>query len=247
MGTVDQHQNQPHAQQDVTPTRWPTPTRIQASVRLAVHEDRDRIARDLHDVIIQRLFAIGLGLQSVLGQVGDPDVARKLSDFVDDLDATIHDVRRTIFSLQEPDERPSGLRGEIVRAVGRSVPLLGFEPQLTMTGPLDSAVPDGLRPDLLAVITEALTNVARHSGARTAGVLVLLDPTVSATPRVTVVVDDDGAGPQPSDVAGNGLLNLAHRAQRSGGTLRMEPGTGGGSRLTWSVPLELLDLLDPGA
>ena len=138
------------------------------------------------------MFAIGLGLQGVLPKVRQSDVVLKLSAYVDDLDATIHDVRKTIFSLQEPEDRPSGLRGEIVRAVTTAAGTLQFEPLLTMGGPLDSAVPDGLRPDLIAVIGEALTNVARHSGGQVAEVRVSVD-TEGRT--VTAVIEDDGKGP----------------------------------------------------
>lgn len=203
--------------------------------RLAIYEDRDRIARDLHDLIIQRLFAIGLGLQGVLPKVTQSDVVHKLSTYVDDLDQTIHDVRKAIFSLHEPEEAPSGLRGEIVRVISRSATALQFEPLLSMAGPLDSAVPDGLRPDLLAVIGEALTNVARHSQAHTAEVRVVVD---LATRRLTATIVDDGIGPGPDDVPGHGTTNMAARAHGSGGSYALEPGTQGGARLTWSVPLD---------
>jgi len=204
--------------------------------RLAIYEDRDRIARDLHDLIIQRLFAIGLGLQAVLPKVVQKDVVNKLSTYVDDLDETIHDVRKTIFSLQEPEERPSGLRGEIVRAVTRAAAILSYEPLLTMGGPLDSVVPDSLRPDLLAVIGEALTNVARHSQGRTAEVRVEVDTTAR---RLTAVIEDDGVGPGPSDTPGHGTVNMAFRAQRLGGSFALERAPKGGALLTWSVPLDL--------
>ena len=204
--------------------------------RLAIYEDRDRIARDLHDLIIQRLFAVGLGLQGVLPKVAQNDVGQKLSSYIDDLDQTIHDIRKTIFSLQEPDEGPTGLRGEIVRIVSRAATTLQFEPLLSMAGPLDSAVPDGLRPDLLAVIGEALTNVARHSQAQTAEVRVAVD---LAARTLTLVIEDDGKGPQPDDVPGHGTTNIAARAYSCGGSYSLEPGPHGGARLTWSVPLHL--------
>ncbi len=204
--------------------------------RLAIYEDRDRIARDLHDLIIQRLFAIGLGLQGVLPTVTEHEgVHMKLSTYVDDLDETIHDVRRAIFSLQEPQERASGLRGEIVRTVTRAAAVLNFEPRLTMEGPLDSAVPDGLHSDLLAVIGEALTNVARHAKGRTAEVRVAVNV---AERTITAVVEDDGVGPSPDDVPGHGTVNMAVRAQRLGGSFALQSRGPGGARLTWSVPLD---------
>jgi signal transduction histidine kinase len=203
--------------------------------RLAIYQDRDRIARDLHDLIIQRLFAIGLGLQGVLPKVGQPNVTLTLSTFVDDLDQTIHDVRKTIFSLQEPDDRPSGLRGHIVRTVSATAQILSFEPLLTMAGPLDSAVPDRLRPDLLAVLGEALTNVAKHAGGTMASVAVSVD---TAARTLTTVIEDDGAGPSPDDRPGHGTANMAHRARRLGGWFTLDPRPTGGARVTWCVPLD---------
>jgi signal transduction histidine kinase len=203
--------------------------------RLAVYEDRDRIARDLHDVIIQRLFAIGLGLQGVTPLVDRPDVAERLSSFIDDLDATIHDVRKAIFSLMEPEDRPSGLRGEILRAVSAASQALEFEPQLDMAGPLDSVVPDAIRPDLLAVLSESLTNVVRHSRATLAQVHVHVDPSART---VTLTVEDDGVGPSSDDLPGHGTVNMAARALRLGGSYILERRVEGGARLTWSVPLD---------
>ena len=203
--------------------------------RLAILEDRDRIARDLHDLIIQRLFAVGLGLQGVSSMAGRPDLADKLTAFVDDLDATIRDVRKTIFSLQEPADRPSGLRGEVLRVVTGAAGALGFEPRLDLQGPLDSTVPDALHPDLLAVLGEALTNVARHARAGQATVEVGVDLTARA---VTLVVTDDGGGPSPDDLPGHGTVNMAARARRWGGDCRLEHAAAGGARLVWSVPLD---------
>jgi signal transduction histidine kinase len=205
--------------------------------RLAIYEDRDRIARDLHDLIIQRLFATGLGVQGLLPKVTQPEVAEKLSGYVDDLDATIRDVRKTIFSLQESVEEPSGLRGQVVRAVTAAAAVLTFEPTLTMAGPLDSALSDKLRPHVVAVIGEALTNVARHAGASCANVRVSVD-TVGRT--VSVVIEDDGIGPGVDDVPGQGTVNMAARARGLGGSSTLRPGDDGGAALTWSVPLDLI-------
>lgn len=202
--------------------------------RLAVFEDRDRIARDLHDLIIQRLFATGLGLQALMPRVRPAEVGQKISGYVDDLDTTIHDVRRTIFSLQEPEDRPSGLRGEILRTVTAASAVLEFEPQLTMRGPLDSVVPTAVRPDLVAVLGEALTNVVRHAQAKHVDVQVTVD---SAADSLVLVIEDDGVGVTSEDVAGHGTVNMKARAQRLGGSFALEPGDQSGTRLTWSVPL----------
>jgi signal transduction histidine kinase len=202
--------------------------------RLAVLEDRDRIAQDLHDLVIQRIFAVGLGLQGVLPKVGSPDVAAKLSMFVDDLDTTIHAIRQTIFSLQEPPDRSSGLRGDVVRVVAEASQALGFEPVLTLEGPVDSAVPDKAAPELLAVLREALSNVARHAKASRANVRLAVD-----TERwlVSLTVDDDGMGLAEDRAPGQGTANMAARAQRLGGSFAMEPGPTGGTRTTWTASL----------
>jgi signal transduction histidine kinase len=161
-------------------------------------------------------------------------VTDKLNGFVDDLDDTIRDVRKTIFSLQEPVERPSGLRGEVLRVVSGSAETLGFEPRLHLVGPIDSAVPDAVRPDLLAVLGEALTNVARHARATSAEVELSVD---TGSGRVTLVVTDDGVGPGADDTPGHGTVNMASRAHRYGGDCTLEPQAERGARLCWSVPL----------
>jgi signal transduction histidine kinase len=203
--------------------------------RLAVYQDRDRIARDLHDLIIQRLFATGMGLQAAMARVHDASLHAKLSSYVDDLDATIHDVRKTIFSLQEADDRPSGLRGEILRTVEGVGSVLGHDPHLSMRGPLDSAVPDSVRPDLLAVLNEGLTNVARHAHAEHTEVSVTVD---IERRTVTLVVADDGIGPGPGDVHGQGTVNMPARASKLGGTWVLRPGAEGGTTMIWTVPLD---------
>ena len=131
--------------------------------RLAVLEDRDRIARDLHDLVIQRLFGLGLGLQGLTGTSVKPQVAERISGFVEEVDHTIREIRRTIFSLQEPPSGGTSLRGQLLTAVHESAQLLGFEPDVSLEGPLDTVVPDQVRPDLLATLREALTNVVRHA------------------------------------------------------------------------------------
>ena len=154
---------------------------------------------------------------------------------MDDLDATIHDVRKTIFSLQEPDDQPSGLRGEILRIVQGMSEALGYEPQLSMRGPIDSAVPPAIRPDLLAVLNEALTNVARHAHASRTEVDVRADTDARL---VSLTVTDDGRGPGPADAAGQGTVNMPSRARKLGGTSSLTRGPAGGAVLRWTVPLD---------
>ena len=203
--------------------------------RLAVLEDRTRIAEDLHDLVIQRLFAVGLGLQALSARVGPAGPRQKLSTFIDDIDTTIKSIRQTIFSLQEPPDRGTGLRGEALRVVAEAVPALGFEPELTFEGPLDSTVPEKSVPEVLAVLREALSNVARHARASTAAVTLTADPNRW---RLTLVVEDDGVGPSGADAPGLGTATMAARARRLGGECRLERGGRGGAVLTWWASLD---------
>ncbi|MBM7494382.1 signal transduction histidine kinase [Micromonospora luteifusca] len=196
---------------------------------LVVLEDRERIARDLHDVVIQRLFATGLQLQSTAPLIARPEVGRRINAAVDELDSTIRDIRRAIFELRTP--MSAALRSEIRDAVDTAARSLGFRPTLEISGPIDSAVPDAVRPDLLAVLREALSNAVRHAHATHVRVLVQVDGA-----RVTLTVDDDGIGTSP-DAARGGLVNLRERALGLGGEFAVEPAEPRGTRLRWSVPL----------
>lgn len=196
---------------------------------LVVLEDRERIARDLHDVVIQRLFATGLQLQSAVPLAVRPEIGQRINAAVDDLDSTIRDIRRAIFELRTP--MSAALRTEIRDLVDAAAGPLGFRPSLEMSGPIDSAVPDAVRPDLIAVLQEALSNAVRHAhaGRVTVGVHV-------NTGQLTLTVQDDGVGTNP-DAARGGLVNLRERATQQGGTFEVRPGEPSGTILRWSVPL----------
>jgi signal transduction histidine kinase len=196
---------------------------------LVVLEDRERIARDLHDVVIQRLFATGMELQSTVPQTARPEVARKLNRAVDALDATIRDIRRSIFELRTPEG--TSLRAELRDAVEAASEVLGFSPVLDTSGPVDSAVPDDIVPEILAVLREALTNVARHANARAVRVSVK-----AADGQIAVTVQDDGVGTDPA-LARGGLINLRDRAGDLGGTFDVRQAEGGGTIVDWRVPL----------
>ncbi|HEY4460091.1 MAG TPA: histidine kinase, partial [Pseudonocardiaceae bacterium] len=202
--------------------------------RLAVFEDRDRIARDLHDLVIQRLFATGLGLEGLSRLITVPKIAERLTSFANDLDRTIRDVRNSIFSLQEPVEARGDLRSELLRIAHDSVGVLGFEPRIGFDGPLDSAVPAAVRKDLIATLREALSNAARHAQAST----VSVDVTVDRSGRtVSLTVVDDGIGLPDEPGRRSGLANLAERAARWGGTFSARRADERGSELIWTVPL----------
>jgi signal transduction histidine kinase len=206
----------------------------QARSTLAVLADRDRIARDLHDLVIQRLFAIGLDLQSVRQATAGTPVADRVAGLVVDLDRTIQDIRRSIFSLHESAESPDSLRAELMATAGAATMALGFEPRIGFYGPLDTLVPDAVRPDLLACLREALSNAAKHADATAVAVDVVVD---RRGRELTMVVADNGNG-LPADVdRRSGLANLAERANRWGGTLDVAQRAGGGVRIEWRVPI----------
>lgn len=195
--------------------------------RLAIFEDRDRIARDLHDLVIQRLFATGLGLQS-LSRIVDRPAADRLTEFVADLDQTIRAIRSTIFGLQDRHDGDD-FRSEVHRVLAEMRPVLGFAPRLSTSGPVGAGVPDTVRPHVLAVLREALSNAARHAAA--SGVEVELQ----VGPRISLTVQDDGVGVDPT-TRRSGLLNMQQRAQRLGGDMTVERTDAGGTRLVWTVP-----------
>ena len=198
--------------------------------RLAVLEDRDRIARDLHDLVIQRLFATGLNVQAVAGLVSHDDGRARLDKAVDDIDATIRDLRRAIFSLRSGLIQ-RGLRAAVADELRVAAEPLGFEPTLRIEGPVDALVPREIADDVVAVVREGLANVVKHAHAK--GVTVLLETKDGA---VVVEVVDDGVG--IGDVTrASGTANLRVRAEGRGGTAVLEAAPDGGTRLRWSVPL----------
>lgn len=197
---------------------------------LVVLADRERIARDLHDVVIQRLFATGLQLQSAIRMPNRTDLDSRVSAAVDDLDSTIRDIRSAIFELRSPV--PEGLQTDIRSAVRAAAASLGFEPELIVRGPIDSAVADHIQPDLLAALGEALSNVVRH--AQATHVTVRL---VAADGQLCLTVLDNGRGTLNDIDKRSGLRNLRERADRHGGTLSVEATEPAGITITWIVPL----------
>ena len=196
---------------------------------LAVISDRERIARDLHDVVIQRLFATGLQLQAIRSVAVNPEVSTRIDQTVDDLDLTIRDIRGTIFELQ--NRQSASLRAEVRTLVREYVPVLGFTPTVRTSGPLDTAVPPDVRDHLLAVLREAVSNIARHALADHAEV----DVEVRGDELVLAVVDD-GAGLREGR-SESGLRNARRRAQGLGGTLELTPREPRGTSFVWRVPL----------
>ncbi|MCE3555328.1 GAF domain-containing protein [Pseudonocardia sp. RS11V-5] len=207
--------------------------------RLHVLDERERIAADLHDHVIQRLFAAGLSLQGVAARLPGPETER-LTRVIGDLDDTIAQIRTSIFSLQRSGDDES-VRSRILVVVTESARLLGFTPLLRFSGPAETLVAAAhdasLADDLVAVLREALANVAKHAGASRVEVDVVAETgDGDGDDRLSLVVTDDGKGPG-KDLRRSGLANLGRRAQRRGGTFELAPHPPRGSRLRWTTPL----------
>ncbi|GAA5076241.1 sensor histidine kinase [Thermocatellispora tengchongensis] len=201
--------------------------------RLGLLEDRDRIAKDLHDVVIQRLFAVAMTLMSAVRLVERPEATGRLQHAIDELDETIRQIRSTIFALQQP---PGGagehsLRAQVVELVEGARGHLGFMPGLRLEGALDTRVGAETGDQMLAVVREALSNVVRHARASKADVSVEV-----VGDDLVVTICDNGVG-IPAEGRRSGLRNMEERARALGGTMTVDSTPGEGSRLCWSVPL----------
>ncbi|MBP5859369.1 GAF domain-containing sensor histidine kinase [Streptomyces scabiei] len=199
--------------------------------QIALLEDRDRIARDLHDLAIQRLFATGMTLQSAGRFIEHPEASERVLRAVDDLDETIKIIRSTIFGLRSREGAAgAGLRARAVRAVGEAAQVLGFVPSLRLEGLLDTGVSKGLADHVVAVLSESLTNVARHAHASRVDVVLEADAS-----HLCLTVSDNGVG-IPAGGRRSGLRNMAERAREAGGALETSGPPGGGTTLVWRVP-----------
>ncbi|MCU1501707.1 MAG: putative signal transduction histidine kinase [Ilumatobacteraceae bacterium] len=205
--------------------------RLHARVaELATVEDRERIARELHDTVMQRLFAISLSLQASLRLVDDQRATERINRAVADLDVTVRDVRSAIFELHTRRRLGRSLRDEVVQLIAEASRTLGFEPELCLVGPIDTVVGDQLADEVCAVIREALSNVAKHADASAVAV------TVGAVDGLVAVrIIDDGRGFDPTPTGGRGMDNLRERAVRHGGTFEVVP-SARGTDVVWSVP-----------
>jgi signal transduction histidine kinase len=199
--------------------------------QMAVFEDRDRIAKDLHDLVIQRLYATGMSLQGVTSLIRAPEVAERVTRSVDALDDTIREIRSAIFALQtRSDTKPAAARARILFVAQEMASALGFPPSLQLDGALDTVLPDQITEHLLTALREALSNAARHSGASQ------VDVTVTANGELVLEVKDNGVGIVPGGRR-SGLRNLEQRAAALGGSMVTRPAGGGGTELIWRVPI----------
>jgi len=199
---------------------------------LTLVEERERIARNLHDTVIQQLFAAGLRLQGVAGAADPADVSERVAEVIDDLDETIRQIRTTIFSIsRRRGDGSQGLRSEILAVTDQVSGRLGLDVRVDLEGPIDAAVDDQTAEHLLFALREALSNVVRHAGARQVDVQV-----VAGDGSVELVVADDGVGVDPDAPGfgvGNGLSNLRERAKLLHGDTRIARRDGGGTQLAW--------------
>lgn len=197
--------------------------------RLTLLKERERIARDLHDMVIQRIFAAGMSLQSLISLVDSPDVRDRINDVTDSLDETIFQLRQSIFELGNLDERQT-LSSQIAAIIDEGSAHLGFVPELHVEGSLDR-LPPLVADQLIATVTESMSNVARHAGATSARVAI-----ESTDGKVSLVVEDDGVGVDVAPKVRGGLSNLMWRAAELGGSCSIAPNTPTGTRLVWEVP-----------
>ena len=198
---------------------------------VALLEDRDRIARDLHDTVVQGVFATGLTLQGAARLIDEPRAHDRVAAAVDQLDDIARHIRTVIFGLETQRASTDNVRRRalaVVEEVGRAI---GHEPRLTFDGPVDTLVGGVLADDVISVLRESLANIARHARAST------VDVRIAVTDVVTVTIADDGVGVDPDAPRGNGLRNLRERAAAHGGGADLEPGPAGGTVVIWQVPL----------
>ncbi|MGI9621199.1 MAG: PAS domain-containing sensor histidine kinase [Acidimicrobiales bacterium] len=198
-----------------------------------VVEDRERLARDLHDTVIQSLFAVGLSLQSVGTHLEPESAGSRIQNAIDDLDAIIREIRGVIFDLGSISGAETEVRAEMERVVALQRRALGFDPDVSIIGDY-SGVPPATARHLVHTLREALSNVAKHAEASRCSVEVELDES-----SIELVVVDDGMGPPGAPrPGGRGLDNLASRARQLGGTCSFGPSSTGGSELRWRVPMD---------
>ena len=207
--------------------------RLHARVaELAVFEDRERIARELHDTVIQRLFATGLALQATVRLIEQPEVVTRLQSMVEDLDVTVRHIRSAIFELHTARLPGNSVRQAVLELCAESARSLGFAPAVHFDGPIDTLIDEPLAGHVLAVLQATLSNVTRHAAATKVEVSI-----VTADGQLLVSVADDGPGMPEGATGGRGLDNLRARSSLLGGDVAWGPRPDGGTVVRWRVPL----------
>jgi PAS domain S-box-containing protein len=217
---------------DVTERRRSQHRLAVANQQLALLEERERIGRDLHDVVLQRLYGTGLTVQAI-GAGTDQATTDALETVIDEIDRIIGEVRTIVFTLGNSGQR-GALGQDLADVVAQASRVLGFTPGLRLVGPVESVMTDDTCAEMLASMREALGNVARHANASAVDVTIAVEGD-----RVVMKVRDDGVGPpdfEGQPTRGNGLVNLQARASTLGGSCALEAATPAGAVLAWSVP-----------
>jgi signal transduction histidine kinase len=199
--------------------------------RLDLVEDRNRIARDLHDHVIQRLFGSGMTLQAIASTAPDGTRAA-IAEQVDAIDAAISEIRTAVFTLTSRSSAAPALRHRVLDVVAEASLGLATSPRLTFGGAVDLLVDGELAEDVVAVVREGLSNVSRHASAGTADVAIVVDDH-----RVVVTIDDDGTGLPKGTRRSSGTANLRERAKRHSGNFELTGRKSGGTRLRWTAVL----------
>jgi len=216
---------------DVTERRGADEELHRVHEELALVDDRGRIARDLHDTVIQRLFAVGLSLQGALTRAASDPVAERIQLAVDEIDITIREIRSSIFALHARRHAAESVRDEIIAVAREAARVLGFEPTVAFDGPIDTALTTEIREHMLATLREALSNVTKHARASAAVVEVGVDGN-----ELYLRVRDDGIGIANGEArTGSGLPNMRERAASFGGRCTISARAGGGTQIDWRV------------
>ena len=196
--------------------------------RLRMLEDRERIGRNLHDTVIQRLFAVGMLLQATVAGRDDP-MTDRISKAIDEIDTTIKEIRTSIFMLSAPPQ--VGVRAEILDVVNEYADRAGFEPHVVFDGPVDAAITGRVQRHLVATVREAVSNASRHAQAER------VEVSLAVGDDVVLRVSDDGIGLPEGEIRHSGLANLRARAEELDGWFDVTSTPGSGTIVTWSVPL----------
>lgn len=206
-------------------------TARRVELRVARLEDRDRIAMDLHDHVVQELFAVGMGLEGLSKSMDDPEQSTRVRRYISSLDNTISMIRTRIFQLQSDRHDRGGLQTRLQELAAAQTEHLSYDPQVRFFGLIDGAVDEALTDDILAVTAEALSNCARHAHATSVTVLIS-----NCDGVLTVTITDDGVGIGTA-TRSSGLRHMRRRAERHGGTCTLTTPTTGGTRVTWTAAL----------
>lgn len=215
---------------DVTERRAADEELQHAHERLALVDDRERIARDLHDTVIQRLFAVGLSLQGAITRAASDPAVERIQLAIDEIDTTIRDIRSSIFALHTRRTTSESVRDEVIVIAREAARVLGFEPTVNFEGPVDSVVTNDVQVHLLATLREALSNITKHAHASSVTIAVAVEDH-----DVCLCVTDNGVGLGDAGF-GNGLQNMRERADARGGACEIGSPESGGTHLEWRVP-----------